>query len=259
MDLASVPATALADVIPVPVAQSRNKKALIYSGVFALAALGALAFIYSGRGKNSDSIPASATGSSPVPAPTAPAPVLPATATAPAIDPREAAIAAAKEWELPDGRKLGQALETISPPIGNLSPWMAEPLTDDRVSVNYFAHGGGAGAPTVAYEFEVAHGSKLVAGRNPAAKAVIAGRASPPPAPPKAKRVALRRKQKIKAKTQKSKPREENPDPLIGTDSAAAPADDLTAPVKEAPAKSAPAAMSGKAADEALLDDILKD
>ncbi|HEX4046514.1 MAG TPA: hypothetical protein VH309_01695, partial [Elusimicrobiota bacterium] len=207
-----------------------------------------------------------------------------------APDPREAAIEAAKEWELPDGRRLGQALETLSPPIGNLSPWMAEPLMNDRVSVNYFAQGGASGAPTVAYEFEVDLAAKTVAGRNPAAKAVLAGKASPPPAPPKAKRVRIRPKAKHKAP--KPKPKEENLDSLLGTDASPAPAagttlagpaaagragdgspiDDAAAPGDE-PAKPAAAAKptaakraaakaassGGKAADETLLDDVLKE
>ncbi len=206
------------DVVSAPASGGR-KKALIFGGLFGLLALGAFVFV-SGKAKKKPSMPVPE--APPMPMPTAAAPVLPPPTPPPAIDPREAAIDAAKEWELPDGRRLGQALETLSPPIGNLSPWMAEPLTGDRLSVNYFAHGGGSGAPTVAYQFEVALGAKTVAGRNPAAKAVIAGKAAPPPAPPKAKQVKIVPKAK-KAKAAPAKPKEENLDSLLGTTSGDAP------------------------------------
>ena len=286
------PAVAPVDVVSTPApspAPSGRNKALVYGALFGVVVLAALVFISGRMGKKRAAEPAAVAETAPLPMPTPPAPIAEAPAPAPAIDPREAAIQAAKEWGLPDGRKLGQALETLSPPIGNLSPWMAEPLTGDRVSVNYFAHGGASGAPTVAYEFEVDLGAKTVAGRNPAAKAVIAGKAAAPPAPPKAKRVKL----KPKTKAPKAKPKEDL-DSLLGADSSAAmpavpaaepaaapaaatsdaPEDGLSAPGEEAPkpakpttakraakasAKSAPAATGEKAADETLLDDILKE
>ena len=259
-------ATAVASVDAVsPPARKSRKKALIYGGLCGLLVLGAFIFVSGGMGRKKSAEPANMPEAAPLSTPTPPTPIPPAP-PAPVIDPREAAIEAAKEWELPDGRKLGHVLETLSPPIGNLSPWMAEPLTNDRVSVNYFAHGGGAGAPTVAYEFEVDLGAKAVVGRNPAAKAVIAGKAAAPPSPPKAKRVTL--KPKAKAPKAKPKPKEENLDSLLGTDSPAASPEEAPAkPAKPTPAKraakasaqSAPAATTEKAADEALLDDILKE
>jgi membrane protein involved in colicin uptake len=142
---------------------------------------------------------------------------------------------------------------------------MAEPLTNDRVSVNYFAHGGASGAPTVAYEFEVDLAAKTVAGRNPAAKAVIAGKAAAPPAPPKAKRIKLR----PKAKGAKAKPKADL-DSLLGAAPAPAGAPEEEAAPKaakpptakraaKASGKTAPAENGEKAADETLLDDILKE
>ena len=226
---APVAGLAPADVVSEPKSEGRNK-ALIFGGLFGLAALGSVLFVFGGREKRNPAMPAGL-DASPPPAPPAPAPIAlpPAPAPPAAVDPRGAAIEAANQWELPDGRKLGQVLELLSPPIGNLSPWMAEPLADSRVSVNYFARGGGAGAPTVAYEFEVDLGAKTVAGRNPAAKAVIAGHAAAPPAPPKTKRVALKSRRKRGARAPKASP------------------------------DSAPAPPGGKAADEALLDDVIKE
>lgn len=267
---AAVVDAATGEIVAAP-APGGRKKALIFGGLFGLLALGAFVFISGGLGKKKPSVPAGIADTAPLPTPAPPAPVLLPPTPPPSIDPRETAIEAAKEWELPDGRRLGQALEALSPPIGNLSPWMAEPLTDDRLSVNYFAHGGGSGAPTVAYEFEVDLAAKTVAGRNPAAKAVIAGKAVPPPAPPKSKKITL----KPKAKTPKPKPKEENLDSLLGSSSAAPKAEaplagPAAAPAKpakpttakraaKASAKSAAPAATGKAADEALLDDILKE
>jgi ABC-type transporter Mla subunit MlaD len=243
------------DAVPAPAPKSR-KTPLVLGGVAGLAVLGAFVFVSRDMGGKKAPTPASAANAVPLAAPAAPVPVPPPPPPAPAVDPREIAIDAAKEWQLPDGRRLGQVLETLSPPIGNLSPWMAEPLADNRVSVNYFAHGGGSGAPTVAYEFEADIGAqKTIVGRNPAAKAVLAGKAVPPPAPPKAKRIALKPKAK-------AKPAEENLDSLLATDSAAAPEEAAPAkpPVAKRAAKAATQpAPTGKAADEALLDDILKE
>jgi hypothetical protein len=267
-----------------------RKKTLLLGLVAVVAILGAGAY-FSGvlnPPKKKPAIPASL-ADAPLPTPTLPPPA-PATPAAPAVDPRESAISAAREWELPDGRRLGNALETLSPPIGNLSPWMAEPLTEGRVSVNYFAHGGASGAPTVAYEFEVDLAAKTVIGRNPAAKAVLQGKATPPPAPPKAKKIAIKPKAKAKAAAPKPKVKEESLDSLLGTDAPPAPeaspakapeaaasksdgVDDLIAPSEDAPPKPAKptaakraakasakaAPKEGKAADEALLDDILKE
>jgi hypothetical protein len=299
------------DAVAAPPAPSGRKKGLIYGALFGLVALGVLA-VYSGRlGGKKSSAPSQV--SMPMPAPVA-APVLPPPPPPPPEpDPREAAIEAAKEWELPDGRTLGGALETLSPPSGNLSPWMAEPLADKRLSVNYFAHGT-PGAPTVAYEFEVDLAAKTVAGRNAAAKAVIAGKATPPPAPPKAKPVKVKAKSKNPSKVSANAPggatafpaakpaeaKAESLDSLLGDAppvpqakpmraapaKKAAPAADAPAPANEDPtvsddadappakptaakraakasAKTAPADASapsgGKAADEALLDDMLKE
>jgi hypothetical protein len=292
---ASVPdlqPAAAADAVSAPAAGGR-KKGLIFGVLFGLVALAAIAYVSGGMGKRKSTQSESLADTTPLPTPalTPPPPVVTAPPPPPTVDPREAAIEAAKNWDLTDGRRLGAVLETLSPPVGNLSPWMAEPLNDDRVSVNYFAHGGGSGAPTVAYEFEVDLAAKTVAGRNPAAKAVIAGKAAAPPAPPKAKRITLKRKAKAPAKPK------EDLDSLLGTetapkaeatlagpgasptatpaaatadapdDSAAAPADDAPAPAPKpttakraakAAAKSA-ASTDEKAADETLLDDVLKE
>jgi hypothetical protein len=157
----------------------------------------------------------------------APPPALPAPAPAPVVDPRETAIDAAKEWELADGRTLGAALETLSPPVGNLSPWMAEPspTAENRVSVNYFAQPSSPGAPTVAYQFEVDLAEKTLVGRNPAAKAVLAGKAVRPPSPPKPKPVKIKPKAKPKAAAPK---KEDNLDSLLGNETPAAPKAEAT-------------------------------
>ncbi|MFI5349714.1 MAG: hypothetical protein ACHQ2Z_09230 [Elusimicrobiota bacterium] len=278
------PAAVPAAAAPAP---AGRKKALVFGALFGLVVLGAFVFVSGGLGKKKVAAPANVTEAAPPPMPMPSAE--PAPAPAPAIDPREAAIEAAKQWMLPNGRSLGQVLETLSPPIGNLSPWMAEPLTNDRVSVNYFAHGGASGAPTVAYEFEVDLAAKTVAGRNPAAKAVISGKAAAPPAPPKAKPVKLKPRTKAsKAPNAPKAPKaaaKEDLDSLLGADSAAAmpgvpaaantPEDGLSAPGEDAApkpakpatakraakasAKSVPADSGEKAADETLLDDILKE
>lgn len=213
----------------------------------------------------------------------------------PPPDPRETAIQAAKEWPLADGRTLGSALETASPPAGNLSPWMAETLPNNRAMVNYFAHGS-PGTPTVAYEFEVDLANRGVTGRNAAAKAALAGKAVRPPAPPKPKKVVV--KVKAKPAPPKAKPRD-SLDSILGSGYDEKPASPLAAPSRKAASDDAPSLdgdapsldddapslsvkpakaptakraakaaakpqrklspAEGKAADEALLDDLLKE
>ncbi|MDE2511705.1 MAG: hypothetical protein KGL74_11340, partial [Elusimicrobia bacterium] len=234
----------VADLSPAPApapAKGGGKKALLFGALAGLLALAALA-VYSGRlgfGKRAKpALPAPVADTTPLPPP---APVIP---TPPPPDPRQTAIDAAREWQLPDGRSLGQALETLSPPNGNLSPWMAELLPNDRAMVNYFAHGG-PGAPTVAYEFEVDLAAKSVTGRNAAAKAVLAGKAVEPPAPPKPRKITVKPKAKAKAKPA-PKPAE-NLDSLLGSDSPEDPEEASPAP---APATSKTASAVAPNLDE---------
>lgn len=285
------------DAAPAPApAKGGSKKGLLFGATGGLLALAALA-LYSGRlTKRKPSMPPVAADTAPLPTPP-PAPVQP---PPPPPDPRDAAIAATKGWTLADGRTLGSVLEAVSPPSGNLSPWMAEPLPNDRALVNYFAHGA-AGAPTVAYEFEVDLAAKTVAGRNAAAKAALAGKAAPPPPPAKPRKVKVTAKAKPKPAAPKP---EDNLDSILGAEAGdkspapiAAPAaprpkaepkigdapedapslDKAPPSAPEAPAEEAPApakptaakraakaagkqpAAKGKAADEALLDDLLKE
>lgn len=171
----------------------RKTKALLMGGASGLAALTALAF-FSGR------LPVKRTHAPPEPpAESAPEPIPPSAVETPAptpsvIDEREAAVDLAKRWPLRNGTALGQALETLSPPAGHLSSWMAEPLSNGRVQVNYFARSASPGSPTVAYEFEVDLTSQSLSARNAAAKAVVAGKAAPPPPPKKAKAVRVKAK-----------------------------------------------------------------
>jgi hypothetical protein len=218
---------------PAP-AKSNRKKALLIGAAGGLLALAALA-VFSGR--LTQKKPVVAVDTAPVSAP-APMP-----AAAPEPDPRQVAIDATRDWALPDGRSLGMALETLSPPSGNLSPWMAEPLPNGRALVNYFAHGA-AGAPTLAYEFEVDLAARSVAGRNAAAKAVLTGKAAAPPAPAKAKPVKVKTKAKKKAAAE-SKPFV----PLPGDDGSAG-AVPMPAPVTATPLPGAPAAASPDAPDD---------
>jgi hypothetical protein len=295
------------DLSPTP--QKGGKKGIIFGALFGMLALAAAA-VYTGRlvipgvdisalkkfksmapavGDNS---PAPAPAPLPMPVhapPAAPVPLLPQ-----AVDPRETAIDAAKEWELPDGRMLGQVIETLSPPVGNLSPWMAEPAADNRFAVNYFAEAITPGAPTVAYKFEVNLTEKTVVGRNAAAKAVLTGKAVAPPAPPKPKPVKIKPKSKPKAKPKEAAPKNsENLDSLLSSPASskdvtaqadpAAPEAAPEAPPEDAPPANEPPAApanpttakraakaaktaaptdqppAGKAADESLLDDLLKE
>jgi hypothetical protein len=290
---AAAPAPVSVDLSPAP---PRSNKGLIFGALFGLIALAAVA-VFTGRlnvpglsSKKAAPVAEAAPPPMPVHAATAPA-ALPAPAPTPVVDPRDTAIETAREWELPDGRTLGAALETLAPPVGNLTPWMAEPSgTENRLSVNYFAQSNTPGAPTVAYQFEVDLAEKTLVGRNPAAKAVLAGKAVPPPAPPKAKPVKIKPKAKPKQAV-KPKKKEENLDALLGgdgppplapaaaprkeaapmaptasDDSLAAPGEDAApAPAKPTAAKRAAKAVKtaapapAKASDESLLDDILKE
>ncbi|MBI3566397.1 MAG: hypothetical protein HY079_14475, partial [Elusimicrobia bacterium] len=298
--LAAAPAPEAAPVAPPPAAGGK-KKALVFgalAGLVALAAVAVLAPRFMKKpAKPAPPVPEGLSDNAPLPTP-APAPAtgtpggpaesIPAPMAAPQADPRQEAIDAAKGFLLPDGRTLGQALETLSPPVGNLPPWMAEPLPTGRAVVNYFAHGA-PGSPTVAYEFEVDPAAKAVVGRNAAAKAVLAGKAAPPPAPPKPKAVKVKAK-KAAAKPAPAPKAEESLDSLLGEPgekpeakpaaapkAAVEPADDApvapgeeaapapkpTAAKRAAKAKPAPAKPAAKAPtkadDEALLDDLLKE
>ena len=240
-------------------APPRRKHSLLIAGVLGLAVLAAVAF-FSERlpGMKNKAIPLA--DSPPMPPPPPPSAPEPAPAPEPASDPRPSAIDFVKHWELKDGRSISTLLETLAPAGGNLSPWMAEPLSDGRVQVNYFARSAALGAPTVAYEFEADLAAKRVTGRNAAAKAVLAGKAAAPPAPPKPKPV------RVKAKTAAPPPTQaESLDSLLGEPSMApqgSPADGSAKPANPSPAKRAAKAGSkskSKAADEALLDDLLKE
>jgi hypothetical protein len=179
----------------------------------------------------------------------------------PATDPRQLAIDAARAWKLKDGRTLGEALEALSPPSGNLSPWMADSLPDGTVVVNYFAHGDGA--PTVSYQFAVDPAAKTVAAKNAAAEKVLGAK-------PKAPRASARRP---KPKPKPAKP-PESLDSLLGGSDAdkpaasapGAPSDsaDGSAAAAPAPAPAPPPAAAKPSAKPAAngqkqgLDDLLQ-
>ncbi|NNN07255.1 MAG: hypothetical protein HKL90_15280 [Elusimicrobia bacterium] len=185
------------------------------------------------------------------------APIAPAAAP----DPRQSAIDAARGWTLRDGTTLGEKLEKLSPPSGNLSPWMAEPQTDGVVLVNYFAHAS-AGGPTVAYEFAVDPAAKTVSGRNSAAKAVLSGRTAAAPVARKTVRIKVR--PKSKARSPKSKAAARSVKPTARKDVLSAPG-----AVGDAPAVANPAPVPAKSAATAKpaappkkqesLDDLLKE
>jgi len=248
--------------------EPKGKKALLIGAVLGIAALGGLAVM-------GGFVPGLRKPQAPVavlePAPLPPPEPTPLPVTAP--DPRELAVEFAKAWQLPGNRTLERALEELSPSTGNLSPWMADPLAGSRVQVNYFARSSAPGAPTIAYEFEVDLDGRTLVGRNAAAKSVLTGKAAAPPAPPKAKPV------KVKPKPAKKAVSEDSLDSLLGdagttlTDTGDAPPAEaaVEAPGEEEPrpARANPARRAAKAkakapeqepaADEALLDDLLKE
>ena len=199
---------------------------------------------------------------------------------------RLAAINTAREFSLPTGRTLGQTLETMAPPTGNLPPWMAELLTNGRYVVTFFARGA-PGTPTVAFEFEVDPGAGTVIGRNSAAKSVLLGT---PPKPPVAKvkppvKVKNKRRPATKKATQPVPDQEESLDSLLGSvgvpteqvnlEAERSAADPVKVAPQSKPAKHSAAKRAAKAAaktptpppspapkkgsDEALLDDLLKE
>ena len=270
------PVTGAVDAVVAPPPPPSRKTALVLGGLLGVAALAGLAFfsgLIPGLSPRKPAADIAAPELAPMPAPVeAPAPE-------PAPDERQAAIDFAKDWSLKDGKTLGQALETLSPSSGNLSPWMAEPLSSGRVQVNYFARGSAPGSPTVAYEFEADLTARTLSGRNAAAKAVMTGKAAPPPTPKKARPV------KVKAKPAAApapKP-EEDLNSLLGGGEAApssapspepekdiatptqAPPEDAPKPAKSGhakrAAKAAPQAApdEDKAEDASLLDDLLKE
>lgn len=172
---------------------------------------------------------------------------------------------------MPSGKTLGRVLEELAPTIGNLSPWMAETLAAERVQVNYFSRGTAPGAPTIAYEFEVDLANKTLVGRNSAAKSVLAGKAAAPPEPPKAKTIKVKAKKidapatAVKAKAPVPKaaaPAEDSLDSMLGEPGAdgEAQTSDAEAPPTEKPRAAKGKTKAGKpAADESLLDDLLKE
>lgn len=258
-------------VVPQPPAP-KGKKALVLGAVIGFAALGGLA-VMGGHvpGLVKPKAPPEVLEPAPLPPPE-PAPAPP--------DNRQLAVDFAKSWPLTGGRTLERALEDLAPSAGNLSPWMADPLMGARMQVNYFARSSAPGAPTIAYEFEVDLDEKTLVGRNAAAKSVLTGKAAAPPAPPKAKPVKVKPKPAVK-----KSPEEDSLDSMLGdgrstaasdktapsaaggttlTDSGDAPPLDEDAP-KPARAKpgrrpaKAKAAKKEEPADEALLDDLLKE
>lgn len=271
----SVPAPEPAGVVDVAASAPpppKKKKALLLGGILGLAALAGLAF-FSGKVPGMNKRTPAPDLSTPAPMP---APVEPPPTPEPAPDERQTAIDFAKQWTMKSGGTLGQALETLSPANGNLSPWMAEPLSSGRVQVNYFARGSAPGSPTVAYEFEVDLTAHSVVGRNAAAKSVIAGKAAPPPAPKKPKAVKVKAKPAAPAQPMQ----EESLDSLLGAPGsapAAQPTEPAVKPEDPEPeaapkpvknthakraAKAAPKAAQegdGKAEDASLLDDLLKE
>lgn len=252
------------DAVIAPPPTPSRKKALVMGGVLGIAALASLAY-FSGKPPIPEPAKSKPAPDLSTPAPM-PAPVETPAPAEPAPDERQAAIDFAKQWSLKSGITLGQSLETLSPSNGNLSPWMAEPLSSGRVQVNYFARGSAPGAPTVAYEFEVDLTAKSVSGRNAAAKSVIAGKAAAPPAPKKPKPVKVKAKPAVEA----TPPPEESLDSLLGEPGAAP----QSAKPPESPAKPAKASRGKRAAkaankaekadgekaeDASLLDDLLKE
>jgi hypothetical protein len=274
-----------------PAAPPKKRKSLLAVGGLVAVAL-VVMVLYAGRGRRA--APPSAEPAEP--APVAATPLAPAKNAAPmppvapggsaeggpvdgavgspvAVDPHQVAIDAARNWKLDDGRTLGDALETLSPPTGNLSPWMAEPQPSGIVLVNYFAHGA-PGAPTVAYEFEVGMDGKTVAARNAAAKAVLTGKAIEPPAPPtRPAHVKVKPKHKTAAKAKPAAAPTESLDNLLGAPgagaSAAAPGDSAAAagattdaqetPAPAAPKPAAKPAAGSPAPKQDSLDDLLKE
>lgn len=271
-DAAPVPAAAPEPepfgVVPPPPAP-KGKKALVIGAVLGMAALGGLA-VMGGYvpGLVKPKAPPEVLEPAPLPPPE------PAPAPPPPPDNRQLAEDFAKAWPMPDGRTLERTLEALAPSAGNLSPWMADPLMGSRMQVNYFARSSAPGAPTIAYEFEVDLEGRTLVGRNAAAKSVLTGKAAAPPAPPKAKPV------KVKPKPVKKAPEEDTLDSLLGdgpsegttmTDSGDAPVsgEELAEPGEDEPkpARAKPGRRAAKAqaapkeepADEALLDDLLKE
>ena len=282
----SAPTVEPAAVAPTAPSKKSRKPLLLIAGV--VATLFAAAFVVlSGNGRRTKTpspklIAPPAPEASPVPAAPAsvksdaplPTPSLSATAAAAgesgeavtpsapavAVDPRQSAIDAARAWTLRDGTTLGEKLEALSPPSGNLTPWMAEPQLDGVVLVNYFAHAA-TGGPTVAYEFAVDPTAKVVSGRNAAAKAVLSGRATVASAPRKPVHIKVRPKAKPPAPKKAARARKpQTLDDVLsppGTDAVAPPAESKPAPAAAKPAVVAkPAAPPQK---QESLDDLLKE
>jgi hypothetical protein len=185
------------------------------------------------------------------PAAPAPAPVV--------VDPRQGATDAARSWKLDDGRMLGETLEALSPPSGNLSPWMAEPQPSGVTFVSYFAPA--EGKPTIRYEFEVEADGKTVTARNPAAKSVMTGRPLDPPAPA----TPPKRNRHVKIKPKAAKPSTSAaPQPRLVKPSEAKSLDNvLAAPGgasgDAAPAPTVPKPAAAPAQKQESLDDLLKE
>ena len=285
-----------------PPAAGKNRKLVLYGGIGA-AVLSAVAyFVLMPRPRPRAPVPApivpappKAAAPSPAQVPISPAPekeslpppslsteVGAGAGSAAAPDPRQSAIETTKHWPV-GASSLESVLNRLSPPSGNLSPWMAEPQADGTVLVNYFAHAS-AGGPTVAYEFAVDADGKSVSGRNAAAKAVLKGASKALKAAKSAVRhhVKIRPKVVVKAKARRTiagksaTPARSAPvvKPVKATlDDVLAPPASTNAPAqaspKRAPAKaSAPAAAtppptsapaSSSAGDKQSLDDLLKD
>ena len=132
-------------------------------------------------GASASNVPAAAPPQTPIPAANAPAaaPAQPV-AEAQAEQLKQAAIDLVKGAPGPDGTKtLGQILEAAAPQKGNLSPWLADKIKDDRYQVNYYAAASSSPSAekSVAYEFKAQLGTRQIEPANDAAKVLM----SPPP------------------------------------------------------------------------------
>ena len=130
LPIVSEPEAATDLVTPPLPGDGGRKKKIILSGLAGILALAALGIISRRPVNRKPALPPDLTDNEPLQTPvaasTAAPEMPPVPAPEPPPDPRQTAIAAAKRWSIANGRTLGETLETLSPPSGNLSPWMAD-------------------------------------------------------------------------------------------------------------------------------------
>jgi len=254
-----------------PAPRSRKKPLLLAGTALALLA-GALALKSWLAPPKKESLPLPQEAeTSPLPPPPPPAaPVAPPSPEAQAEQLKESAVSLVKSWPTALGMKtVAQVLEGEALPQGALSPWMCEKVKDEIYQVNFYKAVPDGRGTQKTYQFEADLGEMKVLARNEAARELLLGKTEVPTAAPKKKGARQRKAAAAQAPALEEllKPGEETPragreplDELLPPQEPEREPQGATSPESQPEPPSPPKgeAGRGKAADEKLLDELLK-